>query len=212
MKTKYYLIVLAVSAALWQLSCSKSDNVVVTPPTANSKAFNLKTDMRKLWEDHITWTRNVIFYLVDGLPGGDQALARLLKNQDDIGNAIKPYYGDAAGNQLAALLRTHIAISADVVNSAKTGNAAGYTDANNKWMANADSIATFLSTANPHLNAEEMKMMMHDHLTLTTEEASARINKDFNTDVAAYDKVHDEILKMSDLISDAIIKQFPDKF
>jgi len=54
--------------------------------------------------------------------------------------------------------------------------------------------------------------MMHDHLKLTTDEAVARIQKDYDADIAAYDKVHDEILKMADMLSDGIVKQYPDKF
>src|ERR1700752_1723465 len=82
----------------------------ITPPVMcdNSTAgVKLKTGMNKLWEDHVTWTRNVICCLVDDLPGSDQAVARLLKNQEDIGNAIKPYYGEDAGNKLTALLKPH---------------------------------------------------------------------------------------------------------
>ena len=57
-----------------------------------------------------------------------------------------------------------------------------------------------------------MKKMMQDHLKLTTDEAMARIKKDYVADVKAYDNVHDEILKMSDMLSMGIINQFPDKF
>src|ERR1017187_8854626 len=67
-------------------------------------ATTLKTNMRKLWEDHVIWTRNVILCLVDELPGTDQAVKRLLQNQVDIGNVIKPYYGEEAGKQLTVLL------------------------------------------------------------------------------------------------------------
>ena len=177
-----------------------------------SKTEKLHADMRKLWEDHITWTRNVICCLVDGLPGSDQALKRLLQNQDDIGNAIKPYYGEDAGKKLAALLRDHITISADVVNAAKAGDNAKLDEANKRWTANADEISAFLSKANPNWKLEDLKQMMHDHLKLTTDEAVARIKKDYDADVKAYDKVHEEILMMSDALSDGIIKQFPDKF
>jgi hypothetical protein len=182
------------------------------PVMAISNAEKLHTDMRKLWEDHITWTRNVIFGLVDNLPGNNQALKRLLKNQDDIGNAIKPYYGNDAGQKLTDLLHAHITISADVVNAAKANNKTALDNANKRWTDNADQISNFLSKANPNWKLADVKMMMHDHLKLTTDEAVARIKKDYDADVKAYDNVHNEILKMADALSDGIIKQFPEKF
>jgi len=179
---------------------------------SNNAACDLKTAMRKLWEEHITWTRNVIICLVDNAPGADQAVARLMQNQVDIGNAVKPYYGDDAGNKLTALLHDHIAISADVVKAAKANDKKALDDANKKWYDNADSISSFLSKANPNWKLDDMKMMMHDHLKLTTDEAVARIKKDYDADVKAFDAVHNEILKMSDGLTDGIVKQFPDKF
>jgi hypothetical protein len=177
-----------------------------------SAKSELKLAMRKLWEDHVVWTRNVIFCLVDRLPGKDQAVNRLLQNQFDLGNAIKPYYGEEAGKKLTDLLSPHITIAAEVVNAAKANNTAALDEANKKWYANADEISEFLSKANPNWGLEEMKMMMHEHLKLTTDEAVQRIKKDYDADVIAYDKVHDAILKMSDMLADGIVKQFPEKF
>jgi hypothetical protein len=134
------------------------------------------------------------------------------KGTDDIGDAIKPYYGDDAGKKLTALLHDHITISADVVKAAKANDKKALDDANKKWSDNADEISDFLSKANPNWKLDDMKKMMHDHLKLTTDEAVSRIKKDYDADVNSYDKVHDEILKMADMLTDGIIKQFPDKF
>lgn len=186
--------------------------VIKHDPSVSNSAAALKTDMRKLWEDHIEWTRNVILCIIDDLPGTDQAVQRLLKNQDDIGNAIKPIYGEEADKKLTQLLYGHITTAADLLKAAKKGDNAAYDAANKKWIENADEISAFLSNANPNWKLDDMKKMMHDHLQLTTNEAVARLNKDYNGDVVAYDKVHDEILMMSDVLADGIIKQFPDKF
>lgn len=182
------------------------------PAIDRSDSEQLRTDMRKLWEDHVTWTRNVIFCIIDDLPGTDAAVNRLLKNQDDIGNAIKPVYGEDAGNKLSSLLRTHITQAADLLKAAKQNNQTEFDQINKKWFVNADEISAFLSKANPHWKLNDMKEMMRAHLTLTIEEAVARQKKDYNADVIAYDKVHDEILAMADMLSDGIIKQFPEKF
>ena len=177
-----------------------------------SKSEQLRMAMHKLWEDHIVWTRNVILNIMDDLPGTDQAVARLLQNQDDIGNAVKSFYGEAGGNELTRLLQEHITVAADLLKAAKAGNNSAFDIANKKWIANADEISGFLSKANPHWKLEDMKKMMHDHLNLTTEEAVARLKKDYAADVKAYDKVHDEILLMAGMLTDGIIKQFPAKF
>ena len=177
-----------------------------------NKGHDLKIAMNKLWEDHVTWTRNVILCLVDDVPGLDQALKRLMQNQTDIGNAIKPYYGDDAGNKLTGLLKEHIAIAADVIKSAKAGNKIALDLANKKWYANADEISTLLSKVNPNWTLLDMQTMMKDHLKLTTDEAMQRIKKDYNADITAYDNAHEQVLRMSAMLADGIIKQFPEKF
>ncbi|HLC82726.1 MAG TPA: hypothetical protein VJI69_02780 [Bacteroidia bacterium] len=178
----------------------------------SSAGVELKTNMRKLWEDHITWTRNVVFNIIDDMPGKDEAVKRLLKNQDDIGNAIKPYYGEEAGKKLSALLHTHITQAADLLTAAKKDDKTAFEEINRKWKINADEIAVFLSKANPNWKFSEMKKMMQDHLTLTIDEAVARKKKNYSDDIKAYDKVHDEILEMSDMLAMGIIEQFPEKF
>jgi hypothetical protein len=170
-------------------------------------------DMRKLWEDHVTWTRLYIVSALGGLPDKDATAQRLLDNQTDLGNAIKPFYGDAAGTELTALLRDHILVAAELIDAARTGNKAAQDDATKRWFANADAIAAFLSGANPeNWPPAEAKKMMHDHLNLTTEEVVAHLSQDWAASIASYDKVHDQILHMADMLSAGIQAQFPDKF
>jgi len=169
--------------------------------------------MRRLWEEHITWTRVFIISAAGDLQDKSAATNRLLQNQVDIGNAIKPYYGDAAGDKLTALLKEHITTAADVVAAAKANDKSKLDDANKRWLANADQIADFLSAANPkNWPAADLKTMMHEHLNLTTQEAVARLHGDWAADVKAYDQVHEQMLHMADALAMGIVKQFPQKF
>jgi hypothetical protein len=169
--------------------------------------------MRKLWEDHITWTRFAIIGVFEDLPDLHPSVQRLLQNQADIGDAIKPFYGEAAGDQLAALLSDHILIAAEILQAAKNGDSGALEDASERWYANADDIAAFLNAANPdHWPLEGMQIMMRDHLDLTIEEAVAYLNGDHEASIAAYDEIHLQILEMADMLSEGIIMQFPDKF
>lgn len=186
---------------------------VHSSPAVSAKAVALRTGMRKLWEDHITWTRLAIISLVAATPDTDATVARLLQNQADIGNAVKPFYGQAAGDKLTELLREHILIAADVIAAAKAGDSAKLGDAQARWVANADQIAAFLHSANPrHWPLPVLKAEMRMHLQLTTEEAVARLQGNWTADVVAYDKVHRHILHMSDILANGIVNQFPRRF
>ena len=176
-------------------------------------AVAFRGDMRKLWEDHVTWTRQAVISLADGLPDREASVGRLLSNQDDIGDAVKPYYGDAAGEQLSVLLREHIVIAADLILAAKAGDTTAAADASARWDANANAIAAFLNAANPgQWPLEHMQQMMAEHLALTLQEAVARLGGNYAADVAAYDAIHVQILGMADMLSLGIINQFPARF
>jgi hypothetical protein len=173
----------------------------------------LRTSMRKLWKDHITWTRLFIISAEAGSPDTDTTATRLLQNQTDIGNAIKPLYGNAAGAQLTALLRDHILTAGDLIAAAKAGDTAKVGTTKARWYANANQIADFLAKANPTTwPATEMRQMMADHLDNTLAEAVDHLKGNWTADIADYDKVHTQILQMADMLTNGIVAQFPDKF
>ena len=175
-------------------------------------AAALRQDMRKLWTDHVVWTRA---YTVAALGDQPEALAaanRLMKNQEDIGNAVGKIYGAAAGQQLTTLLKEHISIAVDLIKAAKAGDKAGQQTADAAWQQNGVAIADFLSKANPYWPRATLVDLMKGHLSTTTNVVVARLNKKWDEDVRAYDEVYRHILMMSDALSDGIVKQFPEKF
>lgn len=184
-----------------------------SPPSPVHSKDDFRSAMRKLWEDHVTWTRLYIVSAIANLPEKDATATRLLQNQTDIGNAIKPFYGDEAGSKLSTLLKDHIVIATELIAAAQANEEAKKTDAAKRWGQNADDLAAFLSGANPkHWPLAEMKQMLHEHLDLTTAEVVAHLQKDWTGSVAAYDKAHEQILKMADQLAEGIQKQFPAKF
>jgi hypothetical protein len=169
-------------------------------------------DMRKLWEDHVTWTRLYLVSAIADLPDVDATAQRLLQNQDDIGGAMAAFYGRKAGDQLAALLRDHILIAADLVTAAKAGDAAAVTEHHVRWYANADDISKFLASANRRWDESTLRAMMREHLDQTLAEATARLTGDWAADIAEYDAIHLHILEMADVLSDGVVRQFPKRF
>jgi hypothetical protein len=181
------------------------------PPTAKQMA--LHDAMRALWLDHIGWTRLLIISAVADLPDQQAVTERLLQNQVEIGNAIKPYYGTEAGNALTRLLEEHIGIAAELAEAAQAKDAIQMADARRRWEANADEIAAFLNAANPeHWPLATLTEMLHAHLDLTASELQARLRGDWATDISVYSEVQGQILAMADALSSGIVMQFPEQF
>jgi len=173
---------------------------------------NFKTDMRKLWEDHIIWTRGFIISNLAGLGDANAITNRLLQNQDDIGNAMKPYYGNDIGNQLSNLLKIHTTITAEIVKDTKEDKT-GVSTAEKDWYANADQIAIFLAKVNPsNWHEQSMKDTLHQHLALTKQEVVERLDGNWTGDIRTFDEIHNQTLEMADDLSDGIIAQFPHEF
>lgn len=187
-------------------------NSTFSDNTCSKAACDLRMVERRLWIDHVSWTRSYIISALASLEDKDDVAQRLLKNQDDIGNSIKPFYGEEAGNTLAKLLREHIELAAKVVDAAKNGNKADLDKYNKLWYENADEIADFLSNANPNYSNKTLKDMLHKHLQFITDQVVARLNKDWKADILAYDKGEDHMIHFADILIDGIIKQFPEKF
>ena len=151
-----FSIALAIENTPQNLSSSQCANYI--------SACDYRIASRKLWSDHVSWTRMYIISALADSKDAQFAANRLLKNQQEIGDSIKPFYGEAAGNKLTDLLKQHILLAVNLINYAKAGNTQLLEIEEKKWYANADEIATFLSTANPNLPKKAVTDMLYKNL------------------------------------------------
>ena len=244
----------------------------------------LRQDMHRLWSQHIALTHNYIVSAFAGLGDTTQVALRLLRNQDEIADAIKPFYGPAAGTQLATMLRGHIQHATHAVAAAKatqTAMAGGHQQGqwDSQWnkdkeqradtanrmgqprrdttaarpaqaqqsrdtsaltrgrdttgmrdgarggdtldvnttvamlRANADSIAGFLNSANPrHWPRATLQSALSMHVDLMVQAVQARARGDWSASVAALDASHRQAMQIADVLTDGIVKQFPNRF
>jgi hypothetical protein len=178
----------------------------------SEQEVSLKSSMRLVWEQHVYWTRLTIISLAFNLPDVDFVTARLLRNATDMGNLLKPYYGNKIAAKFSNLIREHLVIAVELVKAAKAGNQKAVAAAERRWYANGEEIAEFLSTINPYISKNKFKEMFFEHLALTTSEAVFILQKDYKSSIAVFDKIEAEALQMADTITVGIVKQFPKKF
>lgn len=174
--------------------------------------LNLQRTMDLVWEQHIMWTRMLLISIAENLNDLEATKARLLENPKDTADVFRTYYGNNVANKIEKLLTEHLVIAADLITALKNGNQKLANELNTKWYKNADDMAVAFSSINPFYPRETVRKMFYDHLRLTTDEVSARLKKDYNADIKAFDMVQKEILEMSKFFVDGIVKQFPNLF
>lgn len=174
--------------------------------------LELSNTMRRLWMEHVNWTWEYIVSATEGLADQKQVLARLLRNQQDLGDAIKPFYGKEAGDKLAELLREHILIAGKIIDAAKSGKQKEVEKLNKEWYRNADDIVRFLTTANPNWSVKELQTLFYRHLELVADAVTSRLKKDWDAYVTTSDLGEAHILTLADVLTKGIVKQFPERF
>ncbi|KGO09919.1 hypothetical protein KS04_12165 [Elizabethkingia miricola] len=177
------------------------------------KILELNRSMRNLWNAHMYWTLITVDAYYNDPKGLNAKLDRLLQNQKDIGAAIVPYYGQAAGDQLAKLLTEHIQLAVPVLKAAKENNKEALDKAVKDWYANAKDIGSFLASANPkNWTTKETQGALEMHITHTIAYSVSILKGDYTQSFGGFEEALHHMVHLADILTEGITKQFPDKF
>lgn len=180
---------------------------------STSAEIGLYATMRTLWAEHMQWTYDTVVAFASGSESLEPTMERLLANQEHIGDAIKPLYGDAAGDALTELLEEHITDAVPVLTAARDGDTEALNSAIDEWNRNAREIGDFLADANPdNWERADMESMMEGHISQTVAYAAAQLQGDYAESIRLYDEAADHMADMADMLSSGIVAQFPDRF
>lgn len=169
---------------------------------------NLRDKMRLLWSQHVYRTRLFIISAAASLADLSETTAWLLQNPGDFAEVLRQFYGAAKAAEFEKLFTEHLTIAGELVTAAKNGEAQKAAEARNRWYQNAEEIAALLSCMNPCRNFSKWQKMLFDHLAMTENEAVFRLGGRFREDIAEFNRIEAEAMRMADCMTDGIITQF----
>jgi len=180
---------------------------------ASAKLQATKTALRALWQGHIEAVRKVVVAEIAGDNGAlKTAEGEVVANAHGIANAIAPYYGQPAADKLFTLLAGHYGavkayLDASVAKDVKKQGAA--TD---EMTSNAEEIATFLSTANPHLPKSTLMELLQIHASHHIAQIQELIAKNPAAEAKTRAAMSAHMDVLADALATGIAAQFPNKF
>lgn len=166
--------------------------------------------MRKLWNDHIVWTRQYIISEMAATADKDAIFNRLRQNSQEIAKAMKAQYPGIDEATLGTLLDSTVITMTTLIFQTNIGSgASGGSDAYTTkeiLMKHLDRMAVFLNAANPGWSLPELKLMLQGYLNETHNEILARKNKIWDADIAAYDRLNNHVMKLADAFASGTIQ------
>jgi len=174
--------------------------------------ITLVNDMRLAWSQHVYWTRMLLLSIAERLGDESDVTGRLLENPYDIAQIFSRYYPPAVTKQIADLLTEHLQIGAKLITALRDRQTVQADVLNRAWHQNAEEMSAAFAALTPHYSYDALREMFDMHLALTTKEVSMRLAKDYPADIAAFDQVEREALRMADYFSYGLMKTFPQAF
>lgn len=185
------------------LNLTKYEKELIFGDEANIDLVNCnqRVKFRKLWSEHAIYTRFFIISTLANIPDTDLIAARLLRNQVDIGNFVKPFVGINNGKKLTKLLQEHIKAAAAAINAVKSENEKAINAAVANVFQNSQKVSAFISKLNPKkLPYDIILEHFNQHNQYVIDMTVVRSQGDFATDIKIFDLYYSQILKFSDLI------------
>jgi hypothetical protein len=210
--TRHTLASLAFAAAVAAtpaLAGSPAHTHAAAAPAAATPA-QAQDALRDLWIGHVFWVRNVARETIGGnAPAAKAAEAQVVANARQIADAIEPFYGKAAADTLFEQLAGHYgAVKEYLVAKGKAGQDAAFA----KLVANAEAIASFLSSANPNLPKETLRSLLLAHGGHHVQQIRQLRDKDYAAEAQTWQAMTQHMYVIADALAGALVKQFPAKF
>lgn len=197
---------------LMLISVMSSNAQTVKPIVELDSKIAFKAEMVRLWIDNVYWTRQSILCLTDRLPGAEETIYRLMKNQEDMGAIFTKYYGKKHGDEFCELISSNTSNVVSIIRSTNNRNTLESEKEKKRMLNNITAITNYLSHINPYWNNDDLNKLISMQAVLMNSQIEYRMSQNYDADIKNVDKTLSEAFALANFLADGIILQFPERF
>lgn len=191
---------------------SSMQSVSEDNPNTMTKAADLRVNLNQMMRQHIELATFALVDAATDSPSGEASLAALDANSVELAGAIGSVYGDEAEESFLALWREHIGFFADYTAAKVAGDEDAMQAAKDSLDGYTDEAAQFFADANPNIDKDGMQEGLRTHVTQVVGIVDAYAAGNYDEAFELEEEAYNHIGMAADMIADAVVKQYPDKF
>jgi hypothetical protein len=179
---------------------------------AFSPGSDLQLGLDHLLSEHMVLAAEAMRAGVREAPEFEAASGSLDENTEDLAAAIGQVYGADAGSQFRDVWRAHTSAYLSFVDALGSGDDGEREESLARLHRYHDRIAAFLASANPLLDGPAVSDLIRRHVQALITQAEATAGGDPARAIAATRAGYEGTFEVGAVLSDAIARQFPDRF
>ena len=182
-------------------------------PALSAKAAETNAAVRDLWLGHIFWVRNVVLATFAKNDAAAKAAAQqVVANAKAIAGTLEPFYGAGAKDTLFKLLAGHYGAVKAYLTATVSNDASGQSKATESLTKNAADIADFLSKANKNLPKDDVQGLLLAHGGHHIQQIQELKDAKYDAEARTWEEMKTHIYGIADALTQALAKQFANKF
>jgi hypothetical protein len=211
------LVVMIVSALMClgflSTTARAADEKPAEENAPSAKLLATRHALENLWTDHIFWVRAAVVATHDKNQAADEAAEKqVVANAHAIADAVVPFYGKEAGEQLFKLLAGHWGAIKAYLQATDSHNDEAAQTAQKDLYDNAHAIAKFLSSANPNWPEDVVSSMLVVHAAHHIAQINDIYGGKYDQEADNWAQMRTHMNTLGDALANGLAKQFPSKF
>ncbi|MCG3776083.1 MAG: hypothetical protein JW395_2932 [Nitrospira sp.] len=178
-----------------------------------ARAAEMRQTYRDLWLGHIYWVQHSVLDSTAKSPVERDAVKKEVDaNSKQIATVLIPFYGEGRSQQFLSLLDINIGAVREYSEATVVGNKSQQDAALARLASNADDFGVFFSSINPHLSKPTVQGLIAAHGAHHVLQINQHKKKEYAHLDETWKMMREHVYVIADTLTEALIKQFPDKF